>query len=162
MRGLTMVEMLLALALLAFILSAAASWTRMAGRLSAAIEPFRLESAAHNALQMIEDDLVSGDFQQPRPGQIIEPKIRIIDGSLTVRTRSANGAMVIHRFVFDRATSEFSLIEQPLLPPGVDRKRLLLAQVKSVEAGISQSGAELDLTIALDTGIVATRRFHLP
>src|SRR5882672_6848049 len=65
-RGLTLIELLLAIALLSGIVIAAGAWTGIAGHAATrASEPMRLQIAANAALQLIHDDLAVGDFEGP-------------------------------------------------------------------------------------------------
>ncbi|MCH8151425.1 MAG: hypothetical protein IH830_03515 [Planctomycetes bacterium] len=102
-RGLTMIELLLAVSLLTPITLAIAAWTQVAARASAsAAEPMRWRAAAEAALQLIHDDLVtgdfSGDFSSGFSGAQIggrsdqKPRVEVVDGMLRIRTRATPGS----------------------------------------------------------------------
>ena len=63
-RGLTMIELMLAVSLLAVLMLAVTSWIQVTARAGATtIEPARWRGAAEAVLQLIHDDLVTGSSQ---------------------------------------------------------------------------------------------------
>jgi prepilin-type N-terminal cleavage/methylation domain-containing protein len=85
-RGLTLIELLCALALLAVMISGLSSWLGIAIRNApVATERMRFERTAQAALNRIADDLLTGDFAGARHD---EPSIRVQPHSLTVHTRT--------------------------------------------------------------------------
>ena len=62
-RGMTLVELLIAIALLASMMTAVLSWTRLSMVASGEVAgSFLWESAADAVLTVIHDDVVTGDF----------------------------------------------------------------------------------------------------
>ena len=119
-RGLTMVELLLAVSLLTPITLAIAAWTQVAARASAsAAEPMRWRAAAEAALQLIHDDLVTGDFAEgPTDPSSHESHVEVDDGSLRIRTRAVGSEVIIgpslHRYILDALSGELRLRQRTL------------------------------------------------
>lgn len=79
-RGLTMIELLLALALLAGIVSAATAWIRTSMHMSAAATTAQREVIIESVLTLIGEDLVIGDFDhRDGAGHAVDrpPRVRV-------------------------------------------------------------------------------------
>lgn len=146
-RGLTMIEMLLALVLLALMVVAATGWTTISGRLgAAAIEPLRQEAAVERTFSLIQDDLVSGDFTPPSADAARDPKsrarVRINDGSLEIDTRVGNSRI----YRFDRATLRIDCVERSR-----DHQvtRRIMCNVADFQCSIDEPQEWFEVTIAL-------------
>jgi hypothetical protein len=101
----TLIETLLALALLGIVVAAATSWTTGAARASsAAAELARWEMAARETLRLIADDLACGDFD----GR--EERVRIDGPRLIVQTRDEAGPAA-HTYSLEDATLMLSRAE---------------------------------------------------
>lgn len=166
-RGLTMIETLLAIALLTLVVGAAASWTAMAGRLAlTTITPARETGGVEAVFRLIHTDLVSGDFElaeKARPGTKPPPRVSVQVGVLEIRTR----AVTIRRYRFDRANHRLERESTG------ETKRVLLYAVHDFFVKIDEEAGVLDVAITNDDDSastadgdaitrVFTRRFNLP
>ena len=160
-RGLTMVELLLALSLLAVLMVAVASWTRIAAQASAkAAQPTRWRTAAERTLELIQADLLIGDFEDdPRT-----PRIEVASGQLKIRTRQVSadgfGGSVTHRYVFNTPDHELRLEERA--SGGRQHSRLLLNDVSDWQCMIEEEEQILSVTITARDGREHARRYALP
>jgi prepilin-type N-terminal cleavage/methylation domain-containing protein len=159
-RGLTMVEMLMALLLLSAIVMANASWTSIAGRLGAHAD-WAAQAVIEQVFARIHDDLVTGDFGPPHPHSHSREKdrfrVRVQDGTLEIDTRA--GHTSIYRFdplahVLERVTRGGQA-----LPP-----RRLMGDIDSFACSIDDEKRPLVVTLEVRTPAAAsyTRRFALP
>lgn len=146
-RGLTMIETLLAIALLTLVVSVAAAWSAIAGRLGTTItKPAQEEAAADAVFRLIQNDLVTGDFgvekrtgSEPHPPP---PRVRVLDGALELRTRAG----VIHRYKFDRNESVLQR-ESP-----DESSRTLLRDVREMRLSIDETAGMLDIALEIRSG----------
>lgn len=167
-RGLTMIETLLAIALLTLVVSAAATWTAMAGRLAtAAAKPAQEQAAVDAVFRLIQNDLVTGDFDVERrtgsEAHPLVPRVRAVDGVLELRTRAG----AVHRYQFDRNDR---VLRRESSQSGV---RTLLRDVTDMRLSIDEIAGVLDVAIDIqmksehvDGGQKSTQtyawRFNLP
>lgn len=87
-RGMTMIEVLVALALLAGLSVAAAGWIELSARVSGSAGPrLAWERAARAVLQRISDDLATGDEPNLVSPQGDPSRIETAGGRLSIRTR---------------------------------------------------------------------------
>ena len=175
-RGLTMVELLLAVSLLTPITLAIAAWTQVAARASAvAAEPMRWRAAAEAALQLIHDDLVTGDFaggfSGPQSGGRSDqkPRVEVVDGTLRIRTRATPGSWTApggvtgpatHSYIFDAFSGELRLRQRTA--HGEQRTRPLLDRVRQWQCEIDQEHNLLTIVITSIQGRNVARSYVLP
>ncbi len=159
-RGLTMIELLLALGLLGVIAMAVVSWTQVAAGAAAGVsQPRRWLAAAEAVLQLIHDDLAGSAGSSG--GESREPPIRVADSALEIRTRStAPGGLV------GPVTSRYShepgrLVLRQRTPDGRDSTRLLLDCVEQWEVGIDKEKRTLNVRITSQE-VQVGRSFDLP
>lgn len=165
-RGLTMVELLLALSLLTGIMVAIASWTQVTARASTAVAgPLHWRSAARAVLQLIHDDLVSGDFGEPkgrRPNQ--KARVEVVGDVLRIRTRLVglrdHAGPVAHEYRFEASSGEVRLGQRS--GQGRSSTRLLLDQVHAWQATFDDENRVLTVTITSTGGTTAKRSYILP
>jgi prepilin-type N-terminal cleavage/methylation domain-containing protein len=168
-RGLTMLELLISLALLALMLGVVMTWTRTAANASVLIQPARLRHAAQAVFDLIQQDLLVGDFptesqRQRSQGPSGQDRIEIADGALLrVRTRGctpASGGAVTHEYRFDPQRRELSLV-------GIDHQghraepRLLVDGIDQWTCDLDDEHFTLTITIITADGVEHTRRFKL-
>ncbi len=161
-RGLTMVEVLLALSLLGMITLAVASWTHLAAGAAVGVsQPRRWLAAAEAVLQLIHDDVAGSAGSSG--GQSREPPVRVADGALEIVTRStASGGLVgpvTSRYGHEPATGR--LILQQRTPDGRQSTRLLLDRVEFWEIGLDKEKRRLNVRITSQERR-ASRSFDLP
>lgn len=161
-RALTLIEMLLALSLLSAIVMASAAWTQTAGHLSRTVEPARLRSASYAVLDLIHDDIASGDVPLTVNGQAPPARVEIDGGTLRVTTRIPGAGSVIHQYGFDRQTGKLELLERPSNPNAHERRRPLLTRVKSFECVLDKQKFSLTVKIETHHGFSVSRSYDLP
>ncbi|MCH8166198.1 MAG: prepilin-type N-terminal cleavage/methylation domain-containing protein [Planctomycetes bacterium] len=166
-RGLTMVELLLALSLLSAILLATASWTQVAARTTAdSIYPVRWRAAAQAVLQLIHDDLVTGDFTDTQRGRRNQnARVAVVNGALRIRTRAIGHTgdvtgLAIHRYAFDAYSGQLRLDQQTVT--GTRYTRPLLDQVQEWQCVIDEEQNLLTVTITSSEESVIARSYLLP
>ena len=153
-RGLTLLEMLLSLAIFSSMMIVAVGWMQSAGTASVkARKQLIWRSAANAALQVIHDDLATGDFElmqhgntQPKPLVIIENE------ALSVTTRSI-GEPAVHVYSLEISTRQISR-------SAGGEARLLVSDVD--EFILDHDEDEAVLTVEIRSGKqMLTRRFNL-
>lgn len=177
-RGLTMVELLLAVSLLTPITLAIAAWTQVAARASAsAAEPMRWRAAAEAALQLIHDDLVTGDFSGgPTDRSSQQSRVEVVDGMLRIRTRATPGSWTApapgrvtpgsvtgpatHRYIFDAFSGELRLRQRTA--HGAQSIRTLLDRVRQWQCEIDHEHNLLTIAITSIRGPAVARSYVLP
>ncbi|MHC4414372.1 MAG: prepilin-type N-terminal cleavage/methylation domain-containing protein [Planctomycetota bacterium] len=160
-RGLTMIELLLALSLLSVLMLAVATWSQVTTRAGAsAAEPVRWRAAAEAVLELIHDDLVTGDFGPPASRRPVE----LIDGVLQIPTRPAPSSglvgPVVHRYGFNASSGELQLEQRAA--SGRRRTRLLLDRLEDFQCAIEDRRAILTVTITFGEELEVGRSYLLP
>lgn len=166
----TILELLLALALLGILCSLLTSWLVTVSRLSAERGP-RLEwrSAAMRVLDAIEDDLVCGDFEAAARNGKPKPRVEVLEPArLRIRTRSTstqspdNAGPGIHEYRFDRTaeTLAVAITSTARSAPPVDRR--LLGGVTEWQVELDEEHRVLSVTIVSGDGDTLSRRFTWP
>ena len=164
-RGLTMIEVLVALGLLSALVLTLTSWIQTTARAAALAEPVRWSVAAEAVLQLIHDDLMTGDIlteQQRRRSR--HPRVTIENGSLRIRTRAVQGGdeigATVHRYELDARTRELGRSNEP--KRGRHTTRLLLDHVRNWNCQIDEERTVLTVIITSDAGQSIQRSFLLP
>jgi prepilin-type N-terminal cleavage/methylation domain-containing protein len=168
-RGLTMLELLISLALLALMIGVVMTWTRTAASASALAQPARVRHAVQSVFDLVQQDLLVGDFppesqrqRSQRPSG--QDRVEVADGAmLRVRTRDCtpgNGGAVTHEYHFDPQRHELSLV-------GIDHQghraepRLLVDSINQWTCDLDDEHFTLTITIITTDGVEHTRRFRL-
>ncbi len=159
-RGLTMIELLLALSLLAVVMLAVASWTQVTAQASAtAAGPVHWRAAAEAMLQLIHDDLATGDFGP----EVRQTPVAVIDGVLEIHTRAGASSDLVgpvtHRYRLDASAREMKLEQRTA--SGRRRTHLLLDRVDQWKCAIDDERETLTVTIASREGSSVTRSYVL-
>ena len=164
-RGLTMIEVLVALGLLSALMLTVTSWIQTTVRASTLAEPMRWRVAAEAVLQLIHDDLMTGDFlseQQRRRNR--QPRVMVENGSLRIRTRAVQvgdeTGPTIHRYELDTITDELGRTNEP--KRGRHMTRLLLDDVDSFNCRIDEERTILTVNITSGAGQSIRRSYLLP
>ena len=164
-RGLTMIEVLVALGLLSALVLTLTSWIATTARAGALAEPMRWRVAAEAVLQLIHDDLTTGDFlseQQRRRSR--HPRVMVENSSLRIDTRASSsgggGGPTIHRYELDTRTSELGRTNEP--KGGRHTTRLLLDDVRNWNCRIDEERTMLTVSITSDAGQSIQRSYPLP
>ena len=164
-RGLTMIEVLVALGLLSALVLTLTSWIQTTARAGTLAEPMRWRVATEAVLQLIHDDLMTGDFlsEQPRRRRR-QPRVIVEDGSLRIRTRAVQGGdeigPTVHRYELDALTRELGRSNEP--KRGRHTTRLLLDDVRNWSCRIDEERTMLIVSITSDTGQSIQRSYLRP
>lgn len=164
-RGLTMIEVLVALGLLSALMLTVTSWIQTTVRATTLAEPMRWRVAAQAVLQLIHDDLMTGDIlteQQRRGSQ--QPRVSVQNDSLRIHTRAVQDddatGPTIHRYELDTFTDELGRTNEP--KRGRHATRLLLDDVAQFNCYIDEKRTMLAVSITSDSGQSIQRSFLLP
>ena len=164
-RGLTMIEVLVALGLLSALMLTVTSWIQTTARASTLAEPMRWRVAAEAVLQLIHDELMTGDFlteQQRHRNR--HPRVMVENGSLRIHTREVQGGdetgPTIHRYELDARTHELGTSNEP--KRGRHKTRLLLDDVGRFDCRIDEEGTILTVSITSGAGQSSQRSYLLP
>lgn len=162
-RGLTLIELLLALSLLSAVMVAGAEMIATAARVqSAVITPLQWEAAAGAALQLIHDDILTGDFaaeSQPRRRKT-EPAVQILEGKLHILTRSPAQGEARHVFRLDSRTSTLRLMIDGKAKHNMATP--LLDHIKTFECELNRERSLLTVTLSSTDGQHVSRRYRTP
>jgi len=165
-RGLTMIELLVALGLLSAVMLAVVSWTQVMAQTSQhATGPVRWRSAAEAVLRLIHDDLVSGDLVAARKrGTRDKPRIQIVDGVLQINTRAVDPAgtsgPVVHRYALE--VSSRALRREQRTLQGPPSSRLLLDDVLEWQCAVDEEEQVLRVSVTSQDQITVARTYLLP
>ncbi|MEW6747315.1 MAG: prepilin-type N-terminal cleavage/methylation domain-containing protein [Planctomycetota bacterium] len=153
-RGLTMIELLLALSLLSAILLATFSWTEITARaLADGARKGRWERAAAALLQVIHDDLACGDFLDgEHEGSLMKERISVGEGALRVVTRRA-GLPIEREYSFVKGDAAVT-VEEPS-----SRPRTLLGDVASYVVTMDRAATVIEVSITSLSGFARHRRY---
>ena len=164
----TLVEVIVALALLGALAVAAAGWTTTGAQLAHTSTSLSNErAAAHAALRLIADDLRSWDMdpngaskgrRANRNSREVPSRVTIDGETLVIRTRDPDGkaASSQHRYSVNRSTEmlERSLAQGAPLP--------LFDGVKSLMATLDETLGLLTVALELNDGHRIERTFVIP
>lgn len=160
-RAMTLLEVLLALVLLATLVVATTSWTTLAATVAAHIDQTLARDASAEALlRLIHDELVVGDFTENK-SEKDQPRILIdeTDGSLVLHSRALS-RITENRFGFDLVHQTVSMSEHI---PGIrSRQRVLVSDVANASWILDDDTQSLDVTLTMSSGQVFSRRYALP
>ena len=164
-RGLTMIEVLVALGLLSALVLTLTSWIQTTARAGTLAEPGRWHVAAKAVLQLIHDDLKTGDFlteQQRRRNR--QPRVMVENGSLRIDTRASSSGggsgPAVHHYVLDAFTGELRRTHRPKL--GRKTTRLLLGKVDAWQCAQDEERTMLTVIITSDADQSIQRSYLLP
>jgi len=163
-RALTIVELLLALALLSVLTVAGVSWARLALRAGFdTADTLAWESAAHATLDLISDDLTTGDIALQ--GAAGGPRVEVTPTELRIRARlAASGSEPLVRiYRLDPESQTLDRIEVG----GAGRAdrslrgRLLLGNIRTFGRTIDPDFRTLTVTITNVAGRTESRTYFL-
>lgn len=170
-RGMTILEMLLALALLGAVCTLLTSWLTTIARFGATHGPcMEWRSAAVQALRAMEDDLACGDFEPPERGRAVKPRVEIVEGRvLRLATRStsaydpAHPGAAIHEYRLEEST-RILLIGIGGSEGRSDRRveRSLLCDVAQLDFELDEEKGVLTVTIRARSGDEVRRNLSWP
>lgn len=164
-RGLSLVEMLVALSLLGALMLALVSWTRLGlGSTQTTVEHERWNASAEAVLQLVQDDLLSGDF--PAPSE--EPRVECEAGELHVRTRRLRppGGVVLREYALDPVRGRLTVRERA--PTGSRsasadlEPTILLEHVRDWSCTLDEEEARLEVKLRSADGTTRERVYALP
>lgn len=162
-RGLTIIELLVSLGIFSGVMLGVISWIQTTTRTSSIIEPLRWQIAAEAVLQLIHDDIKSGDFQLNSKRNKI-PKVKANDNVLEIRTRShAQGQQAspsIHYYSLDRYSR--TLNRKAEYPRGRHDNRLLIDHVSEWLCIVNDDAKTLRVSLISENNHKITRSYRLP
>lgn len=162
-RGLTLIEVLAALALLGLLATALSSWLQVTSDFaSKAATTLPWESAAERTLQCIEDDLLVGDFAQAKKTPK-KPRCSVIDNRLTILTRDPQHGPAQRDYLFESSEGRLDQVTQPVTASGHPiETRLLVGGVAAWTCEFDAKIARLTVSLTSTTGTTISRSFTCP
>lgn len=169
-RGMTILELLIALVLLGALCSLLTSWLVTVSRLSADRGP-RLEwrSAALRILDAIENDLTCGDFEPGDRKSKLPPRVEVLEPSrLRIATRNSATLVsdslgpAIHEYRFDGVSQTLLLSITSTVRPTRAAERPLATAVADWRVDLDHEERVLTVTIKSRHGDELGRRFTWP
>lgn len=158
-RGLTLLEMLLALAILASICGIAAEWTRVAAGVSRHLEgPALWTRSARATIDFVRDDLLVTD-----PDAVPEDRVRRDGTATVVRTRAVLGTPggdVDHRYEFDATSGVLRVVERRA--DGESFVRDLLHHMSDWTLELDAEAAVVRIVIVGPDGLTIAETIPLP
>jgi hypothetical protein len=162
----TLLELVLAMALLSSIVAAGGWWMRVATQRATRTHALlECESATNALLEAIGRDLESGDLATDAEKL---PKCRVSQGALTVLTRSVTsdlGAVLLEYSL--RPQSGDVVVQERPVDVSVERgaipnAQVVLGHVKRFDAAIDSKSRTLAIELESTDGTLSTRRWTLP
>lgn len=172
-RGLTLLEVLVALAIVSSLALAVFTWVSSVARAAqAASSRASRDATIAGILRSIQDDLACRDFGAARD----DPERRVVSvdaGTLIVRTRAPSseigspemGSSEIRgpiRRAYHYEQSDRMVVLRETTDDGVERRSILARRVDVFEVILAERGDQFVLSVAIDDGPVARRRFLVP
>jgi len=155
-RGMTLIETLAALALLAMLTVVAANWLGLIGAVRAStVDQTRWRIAAEHALAAIADDVAGGDFalEQRQP----EPHVTYEAATLTITTREPQIGATRTQWKLNGTRLQRSQADRSEMEP-----RDVLTKVESWNVEIDKRQSAALVTIIAVDGRIVERRIRLP
>lgn len=158
-RGLTMVELLLALILLSAVMTGAATWMQLAARSAASsAQSCRAANTAQAAMRLVQLDLTQGDFQLAGHAESSPPRVQCELHNLKIKTRALAGGPATHEFRFDEGNGELTLIEHVPSTSHAREPRVLLRHVQAFDCRLESDVRELSVSLLVkDTQAVSLK-----
>ena len=145
-RGLTLIELLIALSLMASLTVALSTWLAMTSRAYADhAAPTRWVAAAEAALGLVHQDLANGDFEPKHE----RTRVEVDQDLLRIRSR-------------DQMIYSYRLRSDMLFRVEPTGERVLLDGVAAWECALDEEGRVLSVRIASADGQERTGVFQLP
>lgn len=170
-RGVTLVEVLVSLTLLASMAAATAAWLTTAAGAARRIErSHRIEAAMEATLDRIGEDVLIGDFLLDPPAASRgsagrADRVTISGDDLAVATRGGVGdhlgQPVRHIYRFERTAGRL-VREVVAQKPGDTISRVLVAELVAFQAQYDPIDQTLRVTLRSTGGITRTRTWSVP
>lgn len=170
-RGVTLVEVLVSLTLLASLATATAAWlTTAAGAARRIEQSLRIEAAMEATLDRIGEDVLIGDFLLDPPGASRgssgrTDRVTISGDDLSVATRGGVGDYlgqpVRHIYRFERTADR--LVREVVAQESAETtSRPLMAELVAFQAQYDPIDQTLHVTLRSTSGITRTRTWSVP
>ncbi|MEQ8764770.1 MAG: prepilin-type N-terminal cleavage/methylation domain-containing protein [Planctomycetota bacterium] len=163
--GVTLLEMLIALSLLSSVMIASLAWmTSATRRVSRVSEPLAWTTAADRLLQLIADDLSTGDAPL---GGTAPSKVLVPQGDLLhIRTRVRAGRRgPVQRVYSHRGQTKAVWVDEQVLPGGIrdldvePGRHLLLEAVDELDCELNKEETILTVILRSEAYGVRSRRY---
>ncbi|MCC6910351.1 MAG: hypothetical protein IT430_20645 [Phycisphaerales bacterium] len=166
----TILEQLLALALLGVLCSLLTSWLVTVSLLSAERGPrMQWRSAAMRVLDGIGEELVCGDFEAAARNGKPKPRVEVLEPAcLRIRTRSTSTQFPgspgsgFHEYRFDRTAETLTVAITSMAQSTSPVDRQLLGGVSAWRVELDEEHRVLSVTIVSGGGDTLSRRFTWP
>lgn len=161
----TLIELLLALALLGVLMGVGVSWiTTSSGLAREQSDRLRWERSANALLQAIHDDLATGEFNLARDNAPPTRRLQAQSGELAIRTRE-RGEEIRRIYRFDASTGELRTwtvaADTRVSPSTPSGAAIVLAGLRSFEAELDDLYTTLDVQIAGPENSGISRTFRI-
>lgn len=167
-RGITLVELLLALGLLTGIILATTSWIQITAATSThIIKPLRWQQSATAVLQLIHDDLMTGEFpideSLPINIELRANTLSVIKNSTTNKyegsSKRRNTRVQKVAYQLDAWSHQLSRIVQK---QDTTNERLILTSVGEMECEVDEELGILTVSLLSSGGDEVQREYRLP
>lgn len=149
-RGLTIIEILLALSILTGLMLASTAWVQVAARsASHGDDAVRWRMAADACLQRIAEDLLGGDW----PLEPDHDRVEVEDDVLTIGTRDGDGAAI--------SAYRLDAQEQALTRTAHDRTRILIVDAFEFACKLDDETGVLDVSLVGPRNLIVSRRYRV-
>jgi len=155
-RGLTLVELLAALALLGVLMVGVSSWIGVVGRMTPrALETAQFRTAAEACFRRIHEDLHIGDFPPEREHS--DSRIETDGSALRIQTRAEIDATP-EMHIYEAVEETARLVRRS----GSGHERVLLGGLSEVTFEVDEDETVLIVSLEAHSGERIERRFLLP
>lgn len=164
--GLTLIELVAAIALMGFVLVGSGWWIRTSMQRAAdTTRTLRHEAALEALFAAIERDLAIGDLIADSEKT---PRISTKPGALTIATRSRAPGVgaVLREYVLlpgsGKLTESEHAMDAEAIRGAAPTPRVVLGDVRSLEATVDEKAREFQVAVTMLDGASMTRRWVLP
>ena len=155
-RGMTLLETLVSVTLLASVVVAVGGWLELAARgVPRQAADVRWRDAVERALALIHDDLETGDF-------LTEPRttgVEVGNGRVEIDTRETGVGPATNRYEVEHGSGH---LVRTSLGDGRAQRRVLVGDTNSLTVQFDEEHSRLELTVRSTAGDVVERAYLLP
>ena len=157
-RGLTLIELLVALSLLSLIVLASSAWIRItAGSAAQESTLVHQSTAAQAVLRLIHSDLITGDFNR---AENADPRVRIEGNRLQIDTRVPETGLITHSYRYDPSSGH--LLREAHSPHTLQSPRPLLEGVTNWTCTLAEDDSLLTVALTFADKKITQQSFTIP